>query len=526
MRKLIAVFSIVFCLLLLNSVNAEEQVILPALPAVLLLPQEVYSPVLTPDNLQANQAFIFSRGGTVEEWQEEFKTQGILLKAYDDSNKRVLEVTGLADEDGQRYGDIDLQSADTRAEYRSLYQKDGAFANKGYRVESAEWKNFKNIGRFLMMRYSFRQDGEVIHRGFARRSVKNGLSIMIDMQVYGRTLKAGDNTALNKVFDSLSFTGNVGEGAIATPVFLNESASAPMETNQPNFTMKGMTRSGAKLTATVMSFTSNTPANFTAEADAKGNYTLPIQLSSEGIYMMNLSVQSDGLEPLEKTYSITYGRNLLPVEITLQLPENISHVKYTSSRMTQSGVTDQMILNGYNTSKRTGSNGSFSFNVNTKAEGTYQLKLIFEKKGFDARIFDFTAIKGTAQQRIMVPGNGIDALPSSQGEALSPSYTELIAKADIYDGKLLTYDGFITGIQEQAGDYILSIALRKAVTGYADTIKAVMDKAPDFTAQDKVRVYGLLEGVGSGEDASMDLSYPLLRVQSITLLEQFMDPDA
>ncbi len=72
----------------------------------------------------------------------------------------------------------------------------------------------------------------------------------------------------------------------------------------------------------------------------------------------------------------------------------------------------------------------------------------------------------------------------------------------------------------------MSIALRKAVTGYADTIKAVMDKAPDFTAQDKVRVYGLLEGVGSGEDASMDLSYPLLRVQSITLLEQFMDPDA
>ncbi|NLC32852.1 MAG: hypothetical protein GX781_06100 [Clostridiales bacterium] len=527
MRKLIVFFSIIFCLLVQTPVNAEEQVILPVLPAVVLLPQGVYSPVLTPDNLQENQAFIFSRGGTVEQWQEEFKNSGILLKAYDDSNKRVLQVTGLLDEDGQRYGDIDLQSPATRAQYRSLYKSDGPFAQKGYRVESAEWKNFKSIGRFLMMRYSFRQDGEVIHRGFARRSVKNGLSVMVDMQVYDRTLSAGDNTALNKVFDTLSFTGSVGVGAAATPIFLNESASAPLETNQPSFTLKGMTRAGAKLTATVMSFTSTTPANFSVQADEKGNYSLPIQLSSEGIYMMNLSVQAEGLDPLEKTYSITYGRNLLPVQITLQLPEIMTQDKYTISGITQAGVNVQMILNGDNTSKRTAKNGSFSFNVNTKAEGIYQLRLIFEKKGFDARTFDFTAVKGSAQQSSLNPDNAANAVPlASQGEAVSPSYTELVAKADIYDGMLLTYDGFITRIEEQAGDYILSIALRKTATGFADTIKAVMDKAPDFTAQDKVRVYGLLEGIGSGEDASIDLSYPMLRVQSLTLLEKFMDPDA
>ncbi len=327
MRKLLLIFILTFCLLLPGMSMAEDQqVALPAIPAVLLLPEGVYNPVLTPDNLKDNGPFILSRGGTVEEWEAEFKTKGILMKAYDDKNRRLLVVTGLQDEDGQRFGDIDLQTADTRAAYRAIYSKGGAYEALGYRVDSAEWKNFKQVGRFLMLKYSYRQGGEVIHRGFARRTVKNGLSIMVDMQVFGRTLKAGDNTALNKVFDTLVFTGNVGEG-VAMPVFLNESSTAPKETNKAGFTMSGMTRSGAKLTATLLSFSNTTPANFTAQADAKGNYSLPVTLSGDGVYMLTLLVEAEGLEPLEKTYSINYGRNLLPVEFKTQLPETLTEDK-------------------------------------------------------------------------------------------------------------------------------------------------------------------------------------------------------
>lgn len=525
MRKLFLILVLMLCLLLSGLAAAEEtqaaQIALPALPAVAVLPEGVYSPVLTPDNLKDNGPFILSRGGTVEEWEEEFKSGGILLKAYDDKNQRLLVITALADEDGQRYGDIDLQNAQTRADYRREHQQGGLFSNLGYRVESAEWKKFDQVGRFLMIKYSFREGGDLLYRGFARKTVKNGLSIMVDMQVYGRALKAGDNTALNKVFDTLRFTGNVGEG-VSMPIFLNEAVSAPAETNKPSFIMSGMTRSGAKLTATVLSFSSSTPANFIAQADTKGNYSLPVELSGEGVYMLTLMVEAEGLEPLEKTYSINYGRGLLPVSFTSQLPQMLTGDKYTISGVTEPGASVQLIVNDKSVSKRANAKGVFSFPVATKAEGSYTVRLSFEKAGFDSRQFDLTAVKGgadAAQAQGEAASAEGEAAQADSGEALSPSYTDLVAKADHYDGKLLTYDGYVTGTQQQAGDYEISLALRKGAAGYADTVLAVDTKDPGFAPGSRVRVYGILEGLGS-EDGGAEYSYPRLRVQNMTLLEE------
>ncbi len=42
--------------------------------------------------------------------------------------------------------------------------------------------------------------------GFQRRTIRNGYTITVDMQVYGRNVSGADNTALNKVFDSFGFT--------------------------------------------------------------------------------------------------------------------------------------------------------------------------------------------------------------------------------------------------------------------------------------------------------------------------------
>lgn len=522
MRRLLLIFILALSFVLPHSVIAEDvQVTLAALPAVVLLPEGRYNPILTPDNLKDNGPFILSRGSTVEQWEEEFKTKGILLKAYDDSNKRMLVITGLQDEDAQRFGDIDLQTAETRADYRREHLSDGAFANLGYRVESAEWKNFKNIGRFLMLKYSLRQDGTVIHRGFARKTVKNGQSIMVDMQVYDRALKAGDNTALNKVFDTLTFTGNVGEG-VSMPVFLNESSTAPAETNKSSFTLKGLTRSGAELTATVQSF-SGSPVNYTTTADAKGNYSLLIELPGEGVYLLRLEVASEGLETLEKNYSINYGRSLIPVTFISQMPEVLTQDKYTISGETDAGVSIQLIVNGQSTSKKSNNQGKFSFNVSTKADGDYTVRLSMQKEGYTARIFDFTATKGAAASAAtdtQASGGSVNVSAQGQGEALSPSYTDLIAKAESYDGKLLTYDGFITNIQEQAGEFVISLALREGPTGYADTIIAVAESDPGYAVGSKVRVYGILEGMGAEGAESVEHSYPKLRMQNIALLEE------
>ena len=74
-------------------------------------------------------------------------------------------------------------------------------------------------------------------------------------------------------------------------------------------------------------------------------------------------------------------------------------------------------------------------------------------------------------------------------------------------------------IEQQAGDTVISLALRKGPTGYADTVILVADSDPGYTVDSKVRVYGILEGLGAEGADSVEHSYPKLRVQNITLLE-------
>jgi hypothetical protein len=517
-KGLFAILIIAAALLVLPAL--AEQVTLPSIPAVLTLPEGVYSPVITVENLAANEAFITARGETLAQWQEDFKS-GVALKAFDIPNDRVLVVSAVLDADGQSYVDIDQQTPTTRASYRRLHlDKQGPYAAQGYRYESAEWKNFSHVGRFLMLKYSVRTGGSVAYRGYARRSVKNGMTITVDMQVHGRGIKGADNNALNQVFDTLSFTGAAPEGR-TLPTFLNETQTAPTETNQPSFVMKGTTRAGATLKAVLMSFTSENPRNFTAIADPKGNYSMEVTIPSEGIYLMTLSVEAEGLEPLERQYSITYGRSLLPVTFTSELPEVLTENSYKIAGTTESGVTVQMIFNGKNTTRRTNNAKTFSFNINTKEPGEYDIKLSFSKNGYSIREFTYHGTKGTAAPAAIAAAPA--GTPSPGLEALSPTYTDLIAQADAYDSKLLTYDGYVTKVEQEAGDWVISLALRKAVTGYADTVLVVADHDPGMALQSRVRVYGTLIGLNSNEEGS--LSYPRLQMQSIQQLpEQEEEP--
>lgn len=499
---------------------AADQLLLPQIPGLIDLSLDHYAPVLTGDNLADNEAFILARGGTLSDWQQEFKDKGILLKAYDDKNNRVLVITALSDADAQRYGDMDQQSASTRGEYRRGHLVEGAFLAAGYKADSVEWRSFPDRGRFLMIRYAFRPGGELQHRGFMRKSVKNGLTISFDMQVYGRALKGNDNAALNKVFDSFAFTGSVAQG-VELKVFLNETAAPPRETNQQRFTLEGTTKAGTLLQAVVMSFETNKPEVFRAEADNKGNYSMDIDLGSQGIYLITLTASHEGMEPLEKAYSVTYAKDLLPIEFISELPKEITGKSYKISGKTEPGVTVQMILNDKNTTTRTNNNRSFSFNVPTPKEGIYKVRMSFSKKGFTTRVFDFEGVKGAAE--LATPDAAQATAEPSALTALSPSYTDLIAQAEAYDGQSLTYDGYLTGIEQVAGDYSISLALRKAVTGYADTLILISPTDPQIRLGSQVRVVGRLEGLNVAEGEALNLSYPRLQLDSIELLAEPSD---
>ncbi|MHC1785941.1 MAG: hypothetical protein AB9880_02590 [Christensenellales bacterium] len=512
-KKLLPILLIIG--LLLGLTAQAQQANLSAVPAVLTLPEGVYAPILLPDNLEANAAFITAKGSTLAAYQETFKQQGILLEAHDEKNARILVVSAISDADGQNYMDIDQQTPAIRAQYRAKFQKGSPEAPAGYTFDTAEWKNFPEVGRFLMGRYTYRENGAVHHRGYMRRSVKNGLTITIDLQVYGRGLKGGDNTALNQVFDTLKLTGTTGSG-LTLPVVISETQTVPKEAYEPGFRMKGTTRPGATLRATVMSYATNKADVYNASADAKGAYSLDITLPAEGFYMITMDVEAAGLETLSKQYTVTYAKGLLPVTMTATLPAEISLDSYKLTGTTLPGVTVQMIQGDKNTTRKTGANGTFSFTVATKEEGLYDVKLVFSKKDFNTKTLDYSGVKGTAATEPLATQPPDQAGEGTGSEAITPPYTDLIAQADSYDGKLLTYHGFVTKTEEQAGDWIISLALRRTEAGYADTVLLVATADPGIANDSEVIIFGTLVGINAdmtGDPAA--LGYPRIQLNSI-----------
>lgn len=473
---------------LVPSASAAEHQF-PAIYAAVTLPDGVYDPVLTPDNLQANEAFIQSKGGSVASWAADFTARGILLQAYDDTNDRMLVITALKDVDGEQLFDINAHESAVRAKYRVSHGASGAYSVLGYRYDSVSWKNFAKIGRFLQLRYSYRLGNEVVRRGYQRRTVRNGHTITVDMQVFGRQLGAKDNTALNKVFDTFTFTQVLPLPPL--PISLDESATAPVETSKAGFTMKGKTKPEATLEAVLISFTNSAQKVFKTTANKAGNYSLPIELPAQDVYVMTLTVQAPGFDDLSRSYNIRYQEGLIPVQITSAPGLTLSGDEVILSGITEeAGVRATLHVNGETTSKNVARDGSFSFTVPTVQEGSYDIRLVLSKKNLQDRIFQYNPLKTLSQEARE------ELLRQS---ALSPSYQELSQNPDAYDGKMLQFSGTLVGKDNLTDSWVLRVATAKTDSGFSDVLLFVSEAEPAQALNTAVRAYGTMAGMNNGQ---------------------------
>lgn len=469
---------------------AQEQVF-SGIHAGLTLPEGVYQTVLTPANLEANAAFIQSQGGTAEAWQADFAARGILLQAYDTQNDRVLVVSALQDVDAQQLFDINAHTSAERAKYRTAHGASGAYSVLGYRYDSVSWKNFPKVGRFLQLRYTYREGGEIVRRGYQRRTIRNGHTITVDMQVFGRQLTGKDNTALNKVFDTFTFSQILPVPPL--PLTLDETSTAPVETGKSSFTMRGKTKPEASLRAVLISFGSSASKVFEAKANKAGNYTLPIELPGEDVYVMTLTVQSPGFDDISRSYNIHYQQGLLAAQISSAPPMELQGDTFTlAGSTTESGVKAVLTVNGKQTSANVGRSGQFSFEVDTRAEGAYDIRLVLSKKGLQDRVFQYNAQKALSEQ-----AREAQLLAA----ALQPGYAELMASPNTFDGKLLRFEGTLIDKQNLTDTWVLRLALNKTDAGFSDLLVLTSERDPGLPVNTKVRVYGTMDGMNIGQDA-------------------------
>ena len=450
---------------------------------ILDVPGDTYTTQLTPENLAANESFIAGLGETVDSMKEKFTQQGIRLIAYDTTHGRTLVVTAVQDAQSRELYDINEQTADTRASYRANHSNGTYCGALGYKFESCEWKNFgTEQGRFLMLKYTLREGGQVTRRGLWRRTIRNGYTITLDMQVVGRQVSEGDITAMNKLQETISFTQ--AEASPDAPLALTFTAPPPEFTNSASFSIKGVTRPGATVLAAYVSMKGESKT-FSAQADGKGAFKVDVSLPGKDLYNMIVSVLAaegtENEEEISRNFQVEYDPTLLPVTFTSAFPDSFTTDSFKLAGTTLSGVSVQLEVNGKLQTKQTGNAKTFAFTLDTSKEGSYEILLTFTKKNYATRVFNYTIARvfdADAQRQAI------------RASAVAPTYSKLKNSAASYEGKYVRANGYVVSVEPGSGEWLITFATQKKGENYSDYIMVLSDAEVTLPAGTHATLYG------------------------------------
>lgn len=464
--------------------------------------EKEYTNIVTKANIEEHKEFLQGNGFKAEDLSYLFDNSGLLLRAYNLKDKRVFSVYAKKDSEAEQFFDINEQTKETRASYRRLHGKGGFKENEGYFYNYIEWKSFKKpLERWLMLKFDYKKPGENPCRGLQRRTIRNGYTITLElMSLENKALTGADANAMTRAFSGFSFSRIFDLPDL--PVTFNEDKTAPSMTSSGKFTMTGKTAPNAKLKAAIISYTTNQNTIVETEAKKNGSYKLEIKLPQEDLYMMTLSVEKEGTLPLEKQYSITYGKGKLETTVETFPPETLNRDSYTLSGKTEKGVQLVLNVNGIQQKKKVGDKKTFSFKIDTSREGEYNITLSLSKKGFETQTFSYKCKRSISAD---------ERLSKLLNESLNVAYTKLARNIDKYDGKTLVYDGTIKEILEKGSEFISVLSVdndESRLLLYTSQAK------PEFSQGDTVRLYGELVGSSQyqqGEGKAKD--YPKLQLK-------------
>ncbi|MEG1775568.1 MAG: Ig-like domain-containing protein, partial [Clostridia bacterium] len=392
--------------------------------------------VLTGTNLNTYVDWIAARGSTVDAVTKDFAERGVLMQAWTQEQDACFELTAVQDERALHTFDVNEQSDEWRGSYRVSFYPENQYSATGYDYSTSNWKNTPN-GRFLVLRYSKRDNGEIVHRGLMRRTIRNGYEISFDMQVHGRAITNKDNTSLNKLWDSFKFI-EIKPLPPAASAKVNITDAPPTETNVQSFDIAGTATEGVKLTAVVMGLSYPEPIVSDVTVSASGKFKLPIKLPKEGVFLITITCENQGEDVMELAYPVTYQHTLLTVNTNAEVPKVISTDEYTISGTSEPGASIQVFINGETVmTKHVTTAGKFKLDLDTSNEGEYEVILAFSKKGLADRRITYTFTRKWTDD---------DMRKQLAKQAIKPSYTNLVKKMEGYEGRVMGYRAYIVNV--------------------------------------------------------------------------------
>ncbi len=498
-RRILVLLTVLLCAFCLSAF-ADTEYTLPQMNGRLSLGDQYI--VLTPGNLSLHPELLEKLGRDQDGLAADFAERGVVLQAWVSSLDACLEVTVVQDEDATRYFDMEQQTNAARNEYRISFLKGESWKEAGYSIKSAEWKRQTLGGRFLMLKYK-RTVNDTVYWGYARRTIRNGYTLMLDYQVYNRGLRANDLNSVNKVANTVTFSSSdpmpaTAEGAITY------TAVPPQETNTGVFTVEGTCAPEAHLIGVVMRMSSPTPTRIETTAKKNGAFKLNVTLPEEGIWLMTLTVEVGGQTIAEEVFNTTiYNKILLPVSMDAEVPEQLNTDELVLSGVTSKGVTVQCIVSGGSTTFdktiRTNGTGKFTFKVPVKEESDYDIVIVFSKKDYDTRRVSFVSHRFLSEE---------DVRKQVRSEAVRPAYNVLVSKLDKYVGKVMVYTAYITDIRQAGSEWIITAAMRQTNKGYGNTVIIISSEEPACAIGSRQTFYGRCAGSYSIQSEEDTVSWP------------------
>jgi len=509
MRKMLLWLVALAALLICTPAMAETYII-DELYASIAIPDDYI--VLTERNLANYDQWLRARGTSMDAALADFQARGVKLQAWAEEEDICFELRAVQNQRTEMIFDVNEQSEAVRRDYRTSHYPGNEYA--GYDFSTSEWKNTGENGRFLILKYIMRDNSEILYRGLMRRTIRNGYQIDLDLQVYGRKTTDKDNSKLNKIWDTFDFIEiqPMPPKAAARIAITDEP---PAETNEKSFKIEGTAESGVKFTAVVMRLNDPEPFLVEATANKSGQFSLPVTLPKDGVYVITLVAEYQDNEVLELVYPVTYQSTLLAVNFTTEPGEVSTQDSVKFAGTGEPGASIQVFVNSEAfVTKKVTNEGKFSITVDANEEGPYEVTLVFSKKGLADRRFTFSFTRKWTDA---------DMLAYLKKQSISPTYAQLIDGMEKYEGRIMSFRSYILDVSPSGDEYIVRMALNRKNGKYSNIILVTTGQEPNFAEGERVMMYGTCEGMslstGTVDDDVEEESYPCFALLLFASLE-------
>ena len=436
------------------------------------------------------------------------RAQGIHSRAYSPDFSQWLSVITLSDDLSGEIYDIEAVTDAQRKTLRTRAENNALFETTGCRAQDVEWQREGGV-YWLYIHYTVTHGDQIVGRGLRYVTVRNGLYVILDWQIASGRFGNRDLAAFRARLADLSVTESVPEPVRTVRL----TASIPSETSTSALTITGTTEGGAMLTAEAPDARGEMQTLSVGTAKDSGAFSLLVELPEEGVYAITLTASADGMESASVTGQTAYSAKTLPVSLE-GIPEDgivtSDTVKITGT--TLAGVQFQLITPYGLTKKRSGNDGTFSFELTTADEGEYSYTLICDKDGYNQRRVAFTLTRVTTDA---------PAREKLKATAEKISYANLQKCRDADQGKLMVLYGPVTRVSA-AGDvhYVRMMFNKDAQGTWFNPVVIVANEDMGVREGDMLTVAVTVAGVfEEQDDAGNSIAVPRFELVFVDKVE-------